>query len=123
MASAISEVMKMVGRTAYLRALAVWYVCGVNQVPGTEHLGFYLQERGILKRLAGDLQVALEDLTVALMVDPQNYECLKHRAYVKHLLKDENGRLDAQGCLAMGRQQPGDSCLGVSAASFLEFDL
>ncbi|CAM6103747.1 unnamed protein product [Calypogeia fissa] len=62
------------------------------------------------------------DLTV--MVDPQNYECLKHRAYVKHLLKDENGaRLDAQGCLAMGRQQPGDSCLGVSAASFLEFDL
>ncbi|CAM6099787.1 unnamed protein product [Calypogeia fissa] len=71
--------------------------------------------------LTGDLQGALEDLTV---VDPQNYECLEHRAYVKHLLKDEKGaRLDAQGCLAMGRQQPGDSCLGVSAVSFLEFDL
>ncbi|CAM6129718.1 unnamed protein product [Calypogeia fissa] len=114
----------MVRQTAYLTAFAVWYIWGVNQVQGSDGQVFYLQEKGILKRFAGDLQGALEDLTAALKVNPEDYECLKHRAYVKHLLKDEHGaRLDAQRCLAMGSKQPGESCLGVSAVSFLELDL
>ncbi|CAM6123361.1 unnamed protein product [Calypogeia fissa] len=122
--AAIAQVMKMVRQAKYLRALAVWYIWGLNQDPGSDNQVWYLQEKGILKRLAGDLQGALEDLTAALNIDPEDYECLKHRAYVKHLLKDEHGaRLDAERCLAMGRKQPGDSCLGVSAVSFLEFNL
>ncbi|CAM6103608.1 unnamed protein product [Calypogeia fissa] len=89
------QVMKMVRQKAYPGALAVWYNWGVNQVPGSSDDLFYLQVRGIIKRLGGDLQGALEDLTVALRVDPEDYECLKHRAHVKHLLKDEHGaRLD-----------------------------
>ncbi|CAM6103613.1 unnamed protein product [Calypogeia fissa] len=122
--AAIAQVIKMVRQRGYLRALAVWYICGVNQVRGIDDQAFYLQEMGILKRLASDLQGALEDLTAALEVDPEDYECLKHRAYVKHLLKDEHGaRLDAERCLAMGREQPGDTYLGETPVRFLEFDL
>ncbi|CAM6098772.1 unnamed protein product [Calypogeia fissa] len=119
-----NEVMKMVRQTAYSRALAIWYIWGVIQDPSSGDQFFYLQERGILKRFGGDLQGALEDLTTVLKDKPEDYECLKHRAYVKYLLQDEHGaRLDAQQCLAMGRKQPRDTCLGETLVRFLEFDL
>ncbi|CAM6098771.1 unnamed protein product [Calypogeia fissa] len=119
-----NEVMKMVRQTANSRALAVWYIWGVIQDPSSGDQFFYLQERGILKQFGGDLHGALEDLTTALKDEPEDYDCLKHRAYVKYLLQDEHGaRLDAQQCLAMGREQPGDTYLGETPIRFLEFDL
>ncbi|CAM6103602.1 unnamed protein product [Calypogeia fissa] len=122
LSSSHSQVMEIVRQADYSKALAVWN-CFFD-VQFRTNVAFYLQERGILKRLTNDLEGALEDLTAALEIIPKDYECLKHSAYVKYLLEDEDGaRVDAEQALAMGRIQPGDSHLGEFPVTFLEFDL
>jgi tetratricopeptide (TPR) repeat protein len=90
---------------------------------------FFLQERGILQRLAGNLDEALKDLSAALDLDGDDYECYKHRGYVKYLKGDSEGaRLDAEKCLAMGL--PGYNCittelncLGVTSVEYMDYSL
>ncbi|CAM6096025.1 unnamed protein product [Calypogeia fissa] len=58
---------------------------------------FLLQERGIFKTMMGDLDGALSDLDEGLELEPNDYERLKHRDYVKFLLNDMDGaRADAE---------------------------
>ena len=52
---------------------------------------FCYQERGVLRKLLGDLIGALEDLNAALQQKSANYECLEHRADVKRLQGDAAG--------------------------------
>ncbi|KAL3700891.1 hypothetical protein R1sor_018913 [Riccia sorocarpa] len=90
---------------------------------------FYLQERGVLKIRMGDLQGALADLNRA---DGDDYKTLKHRGYVKFLLKDEQGaRNDAIRALrlksstASGAEPlsvPNDS-LSCVPVKYLDFQL
>jgi hypothetical protein len=60
--------------------------------------GFVLQEKGIIKRMKGDLEGALCDLTAAMESlsrieeGPKLlYDCWKHRGYVKFLMGDLEG--------------------------------
>ncbi|KAL2629197.1 hypothetical protein R1flu_013883 [Riccia fluitans] len=90
---------------------------------------FYLQERGVLKIKMGDLQGALADLNRG---DGEDYKTLKHRGYVKFLLKDEQGaRNDAIRALrikssaASGTEPvciPNDS-LSCASVKYLDFHL
>lgn len=41
--------------------------------------------------MTGDLQGALADLNEGMKLETNDYEMLKHRGYVKFLLKDEQG--------------------------------
>ncbi|CAM6126395.1 unnamed protein product [Calypogeia fissa] len=99
------QVMKKVTEKDLSGALPLWddfdaRVCGYYD------RGYFLLERGILKRMVGDVNGALEDLTVELKYDWNDYERSKHRGYVKFLLGDTDGaRKDAKRCLAMGLQQ------------------
>ncbi|CAM6095992.1 unnamed protein product [Calypogeia fissa] len=63
---------------------------------------FLLQERGIFKTMMGDLDGALSDLDEGLELEPNDYERLKHRGYVKFLLNDMYGaRADAEWALSV----------------------
>jgi hypothetical protein len=87
---------------------------------------FFLQESGVLQRLAGNLKGALEDLEVSMELLGDDYDCFKHRAYVKYLLGDlEGARLDARRCLQMELPDyyPKPSHLGGATVSFLEYNL
>ncbi|CAM6108723.1 unnamed protein product [Calypogeia fissa] len=79
-----SQVMDMVRKADFSGAMAAWDALGGGRVPGYDPV-FFLQERGILKRLSNDWHGALQDLTAALEIDPNDYECPKHRGYVKFL--------------------------------------
>jgi hypothetical protein len=49
-----------------------------------------------------NLDKALEDLTAALELIRDDYECLKHRSHVKYLLGDLDGeKVDAERCANM----------------------
>ncbi|KAG6555474.1 hypothetical protein Mapa_002709 [Marchantia paleacea] len=90
---------------------------------------FYLQERGVLKIKMGDLKGALADLNKG---DGDDYKTLKHRGYVKYLLKDEQGaRNDAVRALRIKSSTassaepvciPNDS-LSCTTVKYLDFEL
>lgn len=90
---------------------------------------FYLQERGVLKIKMGDLKGALADLNKG---DGDDYKTLKHRGYVKYLLKDEQGaRNDAVRALRIKSSSassaepvciPNDS-LSCTTVKYLDFEL
>jgi len=94
---------------------------------------FCWQERGVLKELMGKYEVALEDLSRASkLVEPvDDYEVLKHRAYVNFKLGHEDeARKDAEkALLAPGHYSitdPGYNLLGLGTLSvpqFLGYDL
>ncbi|CAM6119078.1 unnamed protein product [Calypogeia fissa] len=127
--SSHSEVMEKVTVLDFMGALEIWEALDTKKLPPSIPGGRYdqvylLQERGILKRFVKDLHGALEDLTTALEIDHNDYDCLKHRAYVKHLLMDVNGAaVDAERCISMGRKKAGHSDLGKLPVSFLQFQL
>lgn len=91
------------------------------------------QERGVLKELMGKYEEALEDLNRAsrLSEPVDDYEILKHRAYVNFKLGHEDeARKDAEkALLAPGRYSitdPGYNLQGLGVLSvphFLGYDL
>jgi tetratricopeptide (TPR) repeat protein len=86
----------------YQEALATFNSVNVLLLPRYER-SLFLQERGILQRLTGNLTEALNDLTAALKILEDDYNCFKQRGYVKYLLGDlEGARRDAERCLEMG---------------------
>lgn len=65
------------------------------------HKPFHWQERGVLKRVLGNLEGALVDLDRAVEINPNDYESLKHRALVKFLMHDRAGAcLDAEHAMS-----------------------
>lgn len=50
---------------------------------------FDMRERGILKQMMGNLPGALADLNVGLKLEPDDYEGLEHRGYVRFLMKKQ----------------------------------
>ncbi|CAM6103770.1 unnamed protein product [Calypogeia fissa] len=118
----------MVRKSDFCGALTVWNAYGISGVPGYYRV-FFLQERGILKRLAKELQGAFEDLTAALEIDHNNYECLRHRGDVRYLIGDLHGAQDdTQQCLAMSFEQqyskyPTAFCLGDESVTCMELVL
>jgi tetratricopeptide (TPR) repeat protein len=83
-----------------------------------------LQESGVLRRMMGDLPGALADLNRSLEDGPDDYEVLKHRGYVRFLMKDETGaHLDAQMALKLKPSRVdaisyGTDCLGGTSVEF-----
>jgi hypothetical protein len=108
-----------------VRALAVFDSINVLLLRGYDRQ-YFLQEQGVLQRLAGNLDGALEDLTVSLEIGGDDYDCLKHRAYVKFLLGDfEGARLDAARCAQMGVPDyyPTTRILAGAPVAFMDYDL
>ncbi|CAM6126393.1 unnamed protein product [Calypogeia fissa] len=74
-------------------------LCLANlEMLGPKSQRFVLQERGIVRRMMGDLSGALKDLTAALEVFHEAddgrqylYDCWKHRGFVKFSLGDLDG--------------------------------
>ncbi|CAM6086440.1 unnamed protein product [Calypogeia fissa] len=118
-----SQVMEKVTALDFVGALAVWFDFDAK-VSGYYNRVYFLQERRILKRMTGDLDGALEDLTAALEMGDDNYELLKHRAYIKHLMGDGVvARRDAERCMAMEPMVAGPECLGGLSVAFSNFRL
>ncbi|CAM6081491.1 unnamed protein product [Calypogeia fissa] len=80
--------MEKVRTSDFWDALAIWNAFDTRGSSYHNQLCF-LQQRGILKQLVGDLDRALEDLTAALEIDHDDYECRRHRGYVNYVLGDE----------------------------------
>jgi tetratricopeptide (TPR) repeat protein len=121
-----AEVLEKLKASDNQRALAGFD--GVNLLLLRRHKRqFFLQERGVLQRLAGNLGEALEDLTAALILVENDYECLKHRGYVKYLLGDLDGaRLDAERCLTIPLPElysTAEELLGKISVTYLEYSL
>ncbi|CAM6111202.1 unnamed protein product [Calypogeia fissa] len=100
-----------------------------NCIIEKQRTAFDLQERGVLKRMMGDLSGALEDLNESLVLGPDDYEVLKHRGFVRFLMKDDDGACaDAERaqsikpsgveCLGYGRE-----CLGTTSVEFMGYKL
>ena len=70
------------------------------------------QERGVLRKIMGDLQGALKDLNACLQHNSNNYECLKHRADVNRLLNNTTGAEEdrSRAELVQRRQIHGPVC-------------
>ncbi|CAM6087027.1 unnamed protein product [Calypogeia fissa] len=106
MDSAHSRVMGKVRESDFQGALACWEVIDASLYDPDLRL-FFLQERGVLKRLAGDVHGAVRDLSAALEIYREEdeaqevskrrdmkyctYNCRKHRGFVKFLLGDSDG--------------------------------
>ncbi|MBX3472029.1 MAG: tetratricopeptide repeat protein [Planctomycetes bacterium] len=64
-------------------------------------------ERGVLRRLRGDLRGAIEDLDACLALDPRYARGLAERARARFEQGDLDGALeDAGRCLTLGREDP-----------------
>ncbi|CAM6094350.1 unnamed protein product [Calypogeia fissa] len=97
-----------------------------NSIIEKQRTPFDLQESGVLKRMMGDLSGAMEDLNEC---DPEDYEIVKHKAFVRFLLKDEIGaRVDAEKARSVKPSRVdslgyGRDCLGTSSVEFLDYRL
>ncbi|CAM6121861.1 unnamed protein product [Calypogeia fissa] len=108
-----NDVMEKVRDSNFSEALMTWENFD-GTVSGYADRVFFLQERGVLKRLAGDLQGAWDDLTSALEILSEGnenccefscwqryrYNCLKHLGYVNFLMGDI-GRAQDDGANAL----------------------
>ncbi|OAE30715.1 hypothetical protein AXG93_402s1280 [Marchantia polymorpha subsp. ruderalis] len=90
------------------------------------------QERGVLKRHAGDLEGALVDLNRALELEADDYEVLKQRGYVKFLMEDDDGaredaeratRIRATTVVHVPEEGELVPCLGILPVEYLDYKL
>ncbi|CAM6128807.1 unnamed protein product [Calypogeia fissa] len=95
-----------------------------------EALGYMLQERGVVKKLKGDLLGALADLDEAVAQYGEDYEVLKQRGLVKYELgREDEARADAEWAQRIQYSyvnQPEyavDYCFGVKTVEYLGFKL
>ncbi|CAM6099872.1 unnamed protein product [Calypogeia fissa] len=100
-----------------------------NSIIEKQHTAFNFQESGVLKRMMGDFPGALEDLNESLVLDPDDYEVLKHRGFVRFLMNDDHGACaDAERAQRIKRRRVeciryGRNCLGTTSVEFMGYKL